>query len=231
MLNTPTVFKRIGLVAVGAAVVVSVGGCSSKPSMIDSFTSKITAADFQASGALTGTYTMTVSGTAFSATIAGTEKIKGNDSDQSMKLDMAATSATPASSTVNDSIDVGGFTYSRTDGGAWSKTAKTSETSIGSIIPQVGLTDKGVESHFNQQLHRVQSTKTVPTSFMFGDMTGITNAVVTLTFWVKDDGTPAGMTMAATYTQASGDSTGDVVMSMDVSFDSLSGVTIEAPSV
>jgi hypothetical protein len=37
--------------------------------------------------------------------------------------------------------------------------------------------------------------------------------------------------MAATFTQVSSDSSGDVTMSLDVSFDSMSGVTIEAPSV
>ena len=128
-------------------------------------------------------------------------------------------------------MDSGGFTYSRTDGGAWTKTAKKSDTSIQSIIAQVGLADQGVESHFNQQLHRLESTKTVPPSVMFSDMTGITNAVVALTFWAKDDGSPAGMTMAATYTQATSGTSGDVSLRMDVSFDSLSGVTIEVPSV
>jgi hypothetical protein len=128
-------------------------------------------------------------------------------------------------------VDSGGFTYSRTDGGAWTKTAKKSDTSIQSIIAQVGLADQGVESHFNQQLHRLESTKTVPPSVMFSDMTGITNAVVALTFWAKDDGSPAGMTMAATYTKATSGTSGDVTLSMDVSFDSLSGVTIEVPSV
>jgi hypothetical protein len=236
MLRSLPIPRRFGLAVVGAAVAVSVAACGSnsatpKPSLIDSFTSKITAADFQASGALNGTYTMTVSGTAFSATITGTDKIHGKDSAMSMKLDMAATSTTPASSTVNDSVDVGGFSYARTDGGAWSKTAKKSDTTITSVISQVGLVDKGVESHFNQQLHRLESTKPVPASLMFSDTTGVTNPNLTLTFWTKDDGTPAGMTMAATFTQVSSDSTGDVTMSLDVSFDSLSGVTIEAPSV
>jgi hypothetical protein len=236
MLSSLPVSRRIGLAVVGAAVVASVAACGSnsatpKQSLIDSFTSRITAADFQASGALNGTYAITVSGTTLKATISGTDMIHGKDSAMTMKVDMAATSATPASSTVNDSVDVGGFTYTRTDGGAWSKAAKTSDTTITSVISQVGLADKGVESRFNQQLHRLESTKLVPISLMFTDTTGVTNPNLTLTFWTKDDGTPAGMTMAATFTQVSSDSSGDVTMSLDVSFDSMSGVTIEAPSV
>jgi hypothetical protein len=236
MLSSHSVSRRIGLAVIGAAVIVSVAACGSnsataKPSLLDSFSAKITSADFQASGALTGSYKMTVSGTDFTATISGTDKIHGKDSDMSMKLDMAATSATPASSTVNDSIDVGGFTYTRTDGGTWTKTAKTSTTTITSVIAQVGLADKGVESHFNQQLHRLESTKTVPASLMFADTTGVTDANLTLVFWAKDDGTPAGMEYAATYTQTSGDTSGQVTMTLDISFDSLSGVTIVAPSV
>ena len=201
------------------------------PSLVPSYTSKVTASDFQASGSIAGTVSVTISGQKTDGTYSGAFKIKGNDSAQSMTLDMAATSATPASSSVSDSVDSGGFTYSRTDGGAWTKAAKTSDTSIQSIIAQVGLADQGVESHFNQQLHRLESTKTVPPSVMFSDMTGITNAVVALTFWAKDDGSPAGMTMAATYTQATSGTSGDVSLRMDVSFDSLSGVTIEVPSV
>jgi hypothetical protein len=236
MLSSHSVSRRVGLAVIGAAVVVSVAACGSnsataKPSLLDSFSTKITSADFQASGTLTGSYKMTVAGTDFTATISGTDKIHGKDSDMSMKLDMAATSATPASSSVNDSIEVGGFVYTRTDGGAWSKSEKASGATITTVIAQVGLADKGVESHFNQQLHRLESTKTVPASLMFSDTTGITNPVVTLVFWAKDDGTPAGMTMSATYTQTSSGTSGDVTMSLDVSFDSLSGVTIVAPSV
>jgi hypothetical protein len=65
----------------------------------------------------------------------------------------------------------------------------------------------------------------------FSGTTGITNPIVSLTFWAKDDGTPAGMTMTATYTQASSGSTDDVTMLLEISFDSLSGVSIDAPSM
>jgi hypothetical protein len=230
MLSSSTLTRRVGYALLAVAVVGSLAACSSK-SLMDNFTAKITAPDFQASGALNGTYSITISGTTINAKITGSDKIKGKDGAMSMTIAADATGSTQAFSTTTDNVDVAGTTYTRTDGGAWSKTADTTSTTITGVIGSIGLTEKDVESHFGQQLHRLDSTKPVPASLLFSDTSGITNPSLTLTFWAKDDGTPAGMTIAATYSQASGSASGDVTMSLDVSFDSLSGVTIDVPSM
>ena len=230
MFSSASIARRFGLAMLAVAVVGSVAACGSK-SLMDNFTDKITASDFQAAGALTGSYSVAAAGVTYSATITGTEKIKGQDTSQEMTMSMAATDSTPASTSETDTITVGDSTYTRSDGGTWTKTARGSETDIKTVVSQVGLTDKGVESHFGQQLHRLESTKPVPDSFIFGDTTGISDTNMTLTFWAKDDGTPAGMTMAGTYTQDMSGTSGAVTISMEVSFDTLSGVDISAPSM
>jgi len=62
-------------------------------------------------------------------------------------------------------------------------------------------------------------------------MSGVSDAKLTLTLWAKDDGTPAGMTVAGTYKQTQGEYVADMSLSIDFAFTSYSGVTIEAPSM
>jgi hypothetical protein len=230
MLSGATLTRRIGFAVLAVAIVGSVAACGSK-SLTDNFASKITDSNFQASGTLTGSYSTTVSDATVNSTITGTDKIKGKDSAMSMTI--AADATTPqAFSTSTDTIDVDGNTYLRDNNGPWTKSAdKADATTITGVVNALGLTDKGAQSHFGQQLHRLDATKSVPPSLFFSGTTGITNPVVSLTFWAKDDGTPAGMTMTATYTQASSGSTDDVTMLLEISFDSLSGVSIDPPSM
>ncbi len=230
MRSSSTLTRRIGFAILAVAVVGSVAACGSK-SLTDDFTSKITDSNFQASGTITGSYSTTVSGMTVHSTITGTDKIKGKDSAMSMTI--AADATTPqAFSTSTDTIDVGGNTYLRDNNGPWTKSAdKADATTITGVVKTIGLTDKGIESHFGQQLHRLDSTKSVPPSLLFSDTTSITNPTVSLSFWAKDDGTPAGMTMTATYTQASSGNSDDVTMLLEISFDSLSGVSVDAPSM
>ena len=183
MLFSSTLSRRIGFAVLAVAVLGSVAACDSK-SLTD-FTSKITASDFQASGTITGSYSTAVSGTTVHSLITGTDRIKGKDSAMSMTI--AADATTPqAFSTSTDTIDVGGNTYLRDNNGPWTKTAdKADATTITGVVSKIGLTDKGTQSHFGQQLHRLDSTKGVPPSLLFSDTTGITNPSVPLTFRSK----------------------------------------------
>jgi hypothetical protein len=222
--------RRISLIAIVVAVGGSIAACGSK-SLVDNFTSKIQADDFQASGPITGTITMTAGGVTYNATVSGTLKIKGKDNAQTTTMDLAATDATPATSTTSDSITVGDWTYDRTDGGSWTKTARAASDDVASVLKGVTVADKGVETHFGQQLHRLESSKALDPKVFFSDMSGISDANLSLTLWAKDDGTPAGMTVAGTFKQDQSGTTIDVTISVDFAFESLSGVTIEAPSM
>lgn len=228
MFPAPSLARRIGLGAMAVVLVGSVAACSSK-SLVDNFTGKITASDFQASGPITGTLKMTLGGATYDATISGTEKLKGKDSDQSMTTSLAAAGTTAASTSTTDTITVGDSTYTRSDNGSWTKEAR-SDTDITTILAAVAIADKGVETHNGQQLHRLDSTKAFDPKLIFSTSSGLTDAKVTLTFWAKDDGTPAGMMIAGTYTQDVNGTPAAVTISLDFNFTSLSGVTIEAPS-
>jgi hypothetical protein len=230
MLPASRLARTVGLVAIIVAIGGSLAGCGSK-SLVENFTSKIQADDFQASGPITGSFKMAAEGMTFDITLSGTMNIKGKDNAQTLTLDMAATDSTPASSTINDTIAVGDWSYSRSDGGDWSKEPRSTSDGISSALKGTTFTDKGVETHYGQQLHRLESSEPLDPETFFGDTSKISDASLTLTFWAKDDGTPAGMVVAGTFKQDQGGTVLDVTIVMDVAFESLSGVTIEAPSM
>ena len=208
------------------AVVASLAACGSK-SLVENFTSKITAADFQASGPVSGTLNVTVSGQKVDATFGGTLKVKGKDSSMTMSTTMAGTTST------SDAITIGDTKYDRSNGGDWKKTTKAaSDSNITSLLAS-GVTDKGVETHHGQQLHKLDATKAVDPKTFFDatSSASMTNVKLSLVFWAKDDGSPAGMTISGTWTQDVNGASADAVMSLDFGFDTLSGVTIEAPSM
>jgi hypothetical protein len=230
MLVASRLARRITLAAIVMALGGSLAACGSQ-SLVENFTSKIQADDFQASGPITGSMTMTAGGVTYKATLSGALKIKGKDNAQTMTISLAATDATPATSTTSDSITVGDWTYSRTDGGDWTKQARAATDDVATVLKSVTVTDKGVETHSGQQLHRLESSKPLDPKAFFSDMSGISDASLTLTLWAKDDGTPAGMTVVGTFKQDQSGTLIDVTISVDFAFESLSGVTIEAPSI
>jgi hypothetical protein len=231
MLAASRLARTAGLVAVVLAVVGSVSACGSK-SLVDNFTSKIRADDFQASGPITGSFTMKAQGMTFDVTLSGDLKVKGDDNAQTMTMSMAATDVTPASTTTRESISVGDWSYSRDDGGDWTKEARSNDDEdLGSVIKTVTVTDEGVESHYGRQLHRLESAEPLDPEVFFSDTSDVSDADLTLTFWAEDDGTPAGLTVEGTYKQDQSGTLVDVTLTLDYQFESLSGVTIEAPSM
>ena len=168
----------------------------------------------------------------FDVTLSGDLKVKGDDNAQTMTMSMAATDVTPASTTTRESISVGDWSYSRDDGGDWTKEARSNDDEdLGSVIKTVTVVDKGVETHYGQELHRLVSSEALDPEVFFSDMTGISDPDLTLTFWAKDDGTPAGLTVEGTYTMDENGTPVDVTLTLDYQFQNLSGVTIEAPSM
>lgn len=211
-------------VDVGALIAQSWPGASS--TVVKNFTSRITATDFQASGSVAGTMTVTAGSKKFDGTVSGAIKLNGKDSSLTVTTSMAG------SKTTNETVSVADSDYERTNGGKWTKSARSSTgLDISSLLSAGGLTDKGVQSHDGRQLHRLETGKPLdPKTVGFGD-TSMSNPKFTLTFWATDDGTPAGMTMAGTWTQDMSGTAANASMSLDFNFEKLSGVKIEAPSV
>jgi hypothetical protein len=211
-------------VDVGALIAQSWPGASS--SLVKNFTSRITASDFQASGPVAGTMTVTAASQKLDGTFAGAIKLSGKDSSLTLTTSMTG------SKTTTETVSVGDSDYERTNGGKWTRSARSSTgLDISSFLSAGSLTDKGVQSHGGRQLHRLETGKPLdPKTVGFGD-SSMSNPKFTLTFWAKDDGSPAGMMMAGTWTQAMSGAAANATMSLDFNFEKLSGVEIAAPSV
>jgi hypothetical protein len=193
------------------------------PSLVSSYTSKVTASDFQASGSIAGTVSVTISGQKTDGTYSGAFKIKGNDSSST------ATMTLGGSKTTGDQVSVGGSDYSRTNNGKWTKTASSSTGLSFTRLTAGGVTDKGVETHNGQRLHHLDLVKQPTAKSLFSDA-NMATGTYTVVLWAKDDGTPAGMTVSGSWSQEVNSAPAQTTISLDYSFDALSGVTIEAPT-
>jgi len=192
------------------------------PSLVTSYTSKVTASDFQASGSIAGTISVTSGGQKTDGTYSGTFKIKGNDSSSTMTMTLGGSKST------GEQVSVGGSDYSRTNNGTWTKTARSSTGFSFSLLTAGGVTDKGVETHTGQRLHRLDLVKPTDAKSLFSDPT-MAAGTYTVVLWARDDGTPAGMTVSGSWSQAMNGAPAQATISLDYNFEALSGVTIVAP--
>jgi hypothetical protein len=216
-----------------AILVATVAGCGSSsgsrnPSprasdaAIDSFTRLATASDFQYQGPISGT--LTLDGT--SVPVTGTSKAKGQDASTSLSYTLMGQTMS------QDQVTVGAATYSRANGGSWSKTSRHEASFADLLGAGMKLADRGVETKFGQQLHRLEPTNLSQldlASLGGGAPEGTSDYQISLIVWVKDDGTPAGLSQSQSYVVDANSLR--VAMSLDFTFESLSGVTIEAPSL
>jgi hypothetical protein len=192
------------------------------PSLVASYTSKVTASDFQASGSIAGTVSVTSGGQKTDGTYSGTFKIKGSDSSSTMTMTLGGSKST------GDQVSVGGSDYSRTNGGKWTKAARSSTSLSIPGLAAGGVTDKGVETHNSQRLHHLDPLKAPGAKSLFSDPNMATGTYVVV-LWAKDDGTPAGLTISGSWSEELNGASAQATISLDYSFDALSGVTIEAP--
>jgi hypothetical protein len=196
-------------------------------SLLDSFRAKVTAGDFQAQGSVSGTVKASVPFGSTSGPITGTFKVKGGDSDVSITSQILGTTIT------YDSIVVGDSAYSRSNGGGWN-TSRASGKTLQGVVRDIVLVDEGVQDKFGRRLHHltVANISGVDPS-AFGITAGADQQNLTLeslSFWAADDGTPAGVSLQASLDQKVSFTTAHETVTLDIVIDSLSGVTITAPT-
>jgi hypothetical protein len=96
------------------------------------------------------------------------------------------------------------------------------------------LTDEGLEAKFGQQLHRLTVANMAGVDLSaFGITAGPDQenlTVSSLSFWAEDDGTPAGLSVVASLDQKILYTPSHETVTLDISIDTLSGVTITAPT-
>ena len=118
-------------------------------STLDGLRARLTRSDFQAQGPIAGSIQAKVLFGSSSGTVTGTFKIRGADSAVSITSKILGITIT------YDSIVVGGVSYSRSNGGGWSKAAASGRTIQSLMGSGIVLTDVGVQTKFGKQLHHL----------------------------------------------------------------------------
>jgi hypothetical protein len=197
-------------------------------SLVDSFEARIASSDFQAQGPVVGTITVKTILGPTTGSVTGTFMVKGADSAFSIASKVLGITNT------NDSIVVGDTAYSRANGGPWNQGPASGKTLQGFVGSGILLIDWGVEAKFGQLLHRLSVTNLAGVDLAaFGITAGSGQenlAVSGLSFWAEDDGTPAGLTIEASLDQKILGTPSHETVTLDISIDTLSGVSIVAPA-
>ena len=195
---------------------------------MDSFKARVTSSDFQAQGSVVGSIAVTLIFGSTSGSVTGTFMVKGGDSAVSITSKVLGITAT------NDNIVVGDWAYSRTNGGQWAKAPASGKTLQGFVGSGIVLTDEGVETKFGKQLHRLSVANVAGVDLSAFGITagpGQENLTVSsLSFWAEDDGTPAGLSIAASLDQKILNTPSHETVTLDMRIDMLSGVTITVPT-
>jgi hypothetical protein len=127
-----------------------------------------------------------------------------------------------------ESVTIGTSSWSRKAPGPWledpAKPASAPDASLGEMIRSIiSVVDLGVETRGGRQLHHLRSSGGNAIS---GAAVGFGSADAkdpkfTLDFYATDDGTPAIMAIAGTWTQVSGDVEVPSSMTFDIAFDDI----------
>jgi hypothetical protein len=196
-------------------------------STLDSFKAMVARIDFQAQGSVVGSITAATIIGSRSGTVTGTFEVKGGDSAVSITAKILGITST------NDNIVVGGLAYSRSNGGGWTKAPASGRTLQAFVGSGIVLTDEGLESKFGRWLHRLTIADVAGVDLSaFGISTGSGQENLTLnslSFWAERDGTPAGLSIGASFDQKILGTASHETVTLDIGIDTLSGVTITAP--
>ncbi len=195
---------------------------------LDAFKAWVAGNDFQAQGSVSGSVKAKLVLGSTSGPVTGTFKVKGGDSDVSVRFEILGTSIT------YDSIVVDGSSYSRTNGGGWTKAAASGKTLQAFVSSDVVLTDQGVETKFGRQLHHLTVANPAgidPSAFGITAGAGQDNlAIDALSFWAEQDGTAAGVSLEASLDQKILGTDSHETVTLEIAIDSVSGVQVAAPA-
>jgi len=165
-----------------------------------------------------------------SVPVAGTLQVAGADSHQVVSFMPAGEPQT------TETIKVDGKTFTRR-GEAWFATPPSSSGANGGlddafISAMTGLIDLGSVSRDGETFHRLgpASGTPIPMASFGVAPAGTKDAVMTIEFLVKDDGTPAVITIDGNWTQKVGKSDAQALMHLEFALDLAKKVTVTEPS-
>jgi len=182
------------------------------------FVKQIVAPDFSATAVVTGQLMVgPVEGQ-----ITGDAVFSGPNSSVSLSITAGTFKQT------TDSISVGTSSWSRKSPGPWledpTKPSGSTDTSIGDVLKSIiSVEDLGIETRAARQLHHLRSSSgnAIPPAVFGVDTATAREAKFTLDFYATDDGTPAVMAIAGTWTQLSGGAEVPTRMTFDIAFDDI----------
>jgi len=198
-------------------------------STVGNFKARVAGTDFQAQGSVVGSVKVALFIGSSSGAITGTFKVKGVDSDVSISSKVLGIAGS------NDNVVVGDSAYSRTNGGKWTEAPAPGKTLQGFVGSGIVLIDEGLEVKFGRHLHQLSVAEMAGVDLSaFGIAAGPGQeklAISSLCFWAEDDGTPAGLSVAASLEQKIFGTPSHETVTIDIGIDKLSGVTITAPTI
>jgi hypothetical protein len=162
-----------------------------------------------------------------SGPVTGTFKVNGADSAYSISSKILGITGAVEYVVVGDSA------YSRINGGSWTTMTASGSTFASLVGSGIVLTDEGLDAKFGRLLHHLAVANTADVDLSaFGIWTGPDqeNLTVDLSFWAETDGTPAGLSIGASFDQRILGTASHETMMLDMRIDALSGVTITAPT-
>jgi hypothetical protein len=159
-------------------------------------------------------------------TTTGTVAFRAGDASSSMTNKILGVSKT------EDEVSLGKYTYSRENGGKWSKRARVPADTAGSsemLSATQPMNDAGLETKNGEKLHRIEAVDTSAYSAALQAGSTRSKYDLTLVFWVADDGTPVAIEVAGTYQDVVGEATATVTVDQQWIITATSGVNITAP--
>jgi hypothetical protein len=162
-------------------------------------------------------------------TVTGTNAFDGPDSQGKLTTTVGGVGTTV------ETIQVAGKAYSKTGDGPWLPAPTPKGNDLAKSLKNSGagsFTDKGTKTRDGKLVHELvaSSGSAFDPSVFLGSATGVSNVAGTTSFYCLDDGTPAGATIALTWTQAAGGQTLDASMTFELGFSGLgTAQSIRAP--
>jgi DcrB len=159
--------------------------------------------------------------------VSGRSQISGPDSHQTVTIVNAGRP------TVIETISVGGHSYAKR-AELWYEQPATGKADLSAFFTAMAsLTDMGAVTKDGRRLHRLAPPPgtTIPPSALGAIPAGATGATLAVEFYAEDDGTPAIITIDASWTQKVGKADQPASMHLDMILSSVGRpIAVEAPS-
>jgi hypothetical protein len=191
--SSPTA-TRVATASISPSAMSSPGASPTMSPIVKLYQAFVARPDLQMEATLSAIETGNVGGKAVEISITGKTSYKAGDdaSYQTLRVNGIVT--------LSDSINIGAVSYSRVDGGAWTKSSRlASNIALDKLkfSPTLDLVDQGPEVKNGAELHRLAVRDTTAFSkAMLKTIAGATDAGYTYTVWVKNDGTPVVFKLA-----------------------------------